>query len=129
MTRDRGGSPTVRVQVTRGAMGAWEVPRGFGRHYRQCARSPASFAVLRDLLGLVGYNASDAYVRRLSLRERVELEVYATREHASASDCIVRRHPRPAHLPPPWRGQVVEGVQSAARFDAPTRLLAPTEVH
>jgi hypothetical protein len=119
---------TTRVQVTRGATGAWDVPRGFGRHYRACAKNPASLVVLRSLLALVGYDASDAYLRRLSLRERVELEVYAAREHASASDCVVRRHPRPAELPPPWCGQVVPGVQSAARHDAPTPLRASTEL-
>jgi hypothetical protein len=77
--------------------------------------------VLRSLLGLVGYDASDLYVRRLSLRERVEIEVYATREHASASDNPVQRHPRPSHLPPPWRGHHMH-------TNSPTLLRAPTEV-
>jgi len=111
----------TRVRVVDGAAGAWwVVPRGFGSHYARCARDPAPLSVLCDLLGLVGYDASTAYVGRLSLRERVELEVYATREHASASDNPVQRHPRPSHLPPPWRGH-------ALRTDRPTLLRAPTE--
>jgi hypothetical protein len=77
-------------------------------------------SILRSILGLVGYDASVAYLGRLSLRERVELEVYATREYASASDNPVQRHPRPTHLPPPWRGH-------ALRTDRPTLLRAPTE--
>ena len=61
------------------------------------------------------------YLRGLSLRERVELQVHAAREHASASDNPVQRLPRPSHLPPPWRGHAI-------RTDAPTVLRAPSEV-
>ena len=100
---------------------SWIVPHGFGRHYAECAKDPAPVGVLRDILGLIGYDASLAYLRGLSLRERVELQVHAAREHASASDNPVQRLPRPSHLPPPWRGHAI-------RTDAPTVLRAPSEV-
>jgi hypothetical protein len=106
---------------------SWVVPHGFGRHYARCARTPASPVFLRDLLALVGYDASDAYVRRLSLRERVEVEVYATREHAAASDNPVQRHPRPSHLPPPWRGQEVRR-DFGIDYPSATVLRAPSEL-
>ncbi len=111
---------TTRVRIAGEPSDGWDVPRGFGRHYVQCARDPAPLTTLRDILGLVGYDASVAYLGRLSLRERVDLEVHATREHLSASDNPVRRLPRPSHLPPPWRG-------NALRYDSPTVLRAPTE--
>jgi hypothetical protein len=106
----------VRVSVSEW----WTVPHGFGRHYARCASDPAPLDVLRDILGLVGYDASEAYLRTLTLFQRVELEVHAAREHASASDAPIRRLPRPSHLPPPWRGHVF-------RTDEPTVLRAPTE--
>ena len=117
-------SGTTRVRVQKGYTGissVWDVPSGFGSHYARCAKDPATISVLRSMLGLVGYDASSDFVGRLSFRDRVELEVYASREHAAASDNRVQRHPRPTILPPPWRG-------NALRSDAPTVLRAPNEV-
>lgn len=82
----------------------WDVPIGFGAAYARCVFDPCRPSVLRDILGLVGFDASEEVIEGWTLRQRVEAEVYAAREHASASDNPVQRHPRPAWLPEPWRG-------------------------
>jgi hypothetical protein len=93
----------------------WRVPRGFGRVYADTAKHDLALAlavkpgevigIVIDLLGLVGYTATIEQVANWDLRRRVEAIVYASTEHARASDNPVRRHPRPSWLPErSWQG-------------------------
>jgi hypothetical protein len=82
----------------------WLVPYGFGRIYREVALTPKDPSALRDLLLLVGYRVPLASLQRWPLRKRVEAEVHASVEHLRASDNAIKRHPRPAWMPEPFRG-------------------------
>ena len=92
----------------------WDVPRGFVALYRRVARHDLELAgagkpgqvigEVRDVLLLVGYEASIAVVSEWSLRKRVEASVYAATVHARAGDNPVQRHPKPKWLPKPWKG-------------------------
>jgi hypothetical protein len=81
-----------------------------GAHARTAA-DPATPEVLRDLLALVGYEASVEAISGWSLERRVEAEVYAVNVHLRASDNEpLRAYPRPAWLPAPWLGpDAIEG--------------------
>lgn len=92
----------------------WHVPRGFGRIYRDAAKAdlawvpsgtPDKISSVIALLGLIGYEAPREQVAAWDLRRRVEAIVYASTEHARASDNPVQRHPRPSWLPDrSWQG-------------------------
>jgi len=90
----------------------WLVPYGFGRLYKAVAlqhiesthTGDAQLQVLRDLLGLVGYEASIETLQRWGLRKRVDAHVYCANVHARASDNPIRRCRRPFWLPEPWTG-------------------------
>ena len=92
----------------------WHVPRGFGRIYRDVAKDDLAWVTsggidkissVIGLLGLVGYDATRAQVATWDLRRRVEAIVYATTEHARASDNPVQRHPQLSWLPDrAWQG-------------------------
>lgn len=94
--------------------GRWSVPRGFGEAYKRFVRADlelvgrgrpgAVITGVRDLLLLVGYDASRETIANWPLRKRVEAAVYAATEHARAGDNPVRRHPKPRWLPKPWCG-------------------------
>jgi hypothetical protein len=106
-------APKVTKIKVRGE--TWSVPRGFGRAYARAAKHDFTLALsgkpgevvgtVIDLLALVGYHATAVQVIDWDLRRRVEAVVYASTEHARASDNPVQRHPRPTWLPEdPWRG-------------------------
>lgn len=79
-------------------------PPGFKGAYERAVRHPASPRVLADILSLVGYDVEPETIERWTLQKRVEVEVWACREHLVASDNPLRRHPRPSWLPEPWKG-------------------------
>lgn len=79
-------------------------PAGFKATWARIAREPAEPAALRDLLALVGYDASAEAIAGWPMERRVEAEAYATNVHLRASDNVLRRHPRPSWLPEPWGG-------------------------
>ncbi len=93
----------------------WEVPRGFGSQYRDAAREQLAelakgkpgevIGRIRDLLVLIGYEASTSVVAEWDLRKRVEAEVYALNVHLRASDNPIQAHPKLAWLPDPWKGE------------------------
>lgn len=99
----------------------WHVPRGFGAEYRRCVAWRKGVDPARrdrevsDLLGLVGYEVSPETVGGWSNRERVDAEVWAAREHLTASDVPLPRCPRPDWLPEPWMGP--EGSATPLRAD------------
>ena len=93
----------------------WRVPRGFGKAYLRTAKDDLELAAkgkpgevirtVRDLLCLVGYEATVDQVADWELRKRVEAVVYAATEHLRASDNPGPRHPLPSWLPErPWQG-------------------------
>jgi hypothetical protein len=100
----------------------WKVPRGFGRVYARAVKADLNLiragkpgeviGGIRDVLALVGYEATIEQVADWSLRKRVEASIYAATEYARAGDNPVQRHPRPSWLPAdPWKGpQRGEGV-------------------
>ena len=102
-----GGLPGWRFET-------WQVPRGFGRLYRDEAKRqladlargrPGSvISVVADLLRLIGYEASRATIADWPLRKRVEAVVYAATVHARAGDNPVQRHPELEWLPESWNG-------------------------
>lgn len=104
---------TTRITVMRGEH--WEVPRGFGSQYRDAAREQLAelakgkpgevIGRIRDLLLLIGYEASVSVVAEWDLRKRVEAEVYALNVHLRASDNPIQAHPKLAWLPDPWKGE------------------------
>lgn len=112
-----------RCTTIRVAGETWVVPRGFGAAYKREAKwqldqlhpkgkrfphasKPGKVvARLRSLLALIGYEARLETVANWTLRQRVTLAVYAEREHLSASDNPVRRHPKPRWLPAPYLGK------------------------
>ena len=99
------------VKTTRISVGdeQWDVPRGFGREYQRIAahEKKAPVAGLADLIGLIGYTASDEEMASWPLRKRVELTVYAANVHMRASDNPMQRHPRLEWLPEAWTGPPV----------------------
>jgi len=84
----------------------WQVPYGFGRSYVDEAIDPADAKTLRDIMNLVGWDPDPQDVETWPLRMRVEAVVYCGREHLSASDNPVQRHPVPEWLRgiEPWKG-------------------------
>lgn len=92
---------TVRIQIpiSYGKVEVWSVPRGFAKEYIRRARIPCSAAVWCDMMSLVGYTLSEDTYNRITLQQRIEAEIFASREHLSASDNPVQRHPRPLWLP------------------------------
>lgn len=105
----KGRTTTITVRGER-----WDVPRGFGAIYRRVARHDLELIAagkpgqvigeIRDVLLLVGYEASIAVVSDWPLRQRVEASVYAATVHARAGDNPVQAHPKPKWLPDPWKG-------------------------
>jgi len=79
-------------------------PPGFKTAYVRVARDPASASVLRDILGLVGYDVTVDTIRNWSREQRVSAEVWAANAHLRASDNILRKCPQPDWLPAPWAG-------------------------
>lgn len=108
-----GRMKTTRITVMRGVH--WEVPRGFGVQYREAAREQLEelskgkpgevIGRIRDLLLLIGYEASISTVAEWDLRKRVEAEVYALNVHLRASDNPIQAHPKLTWLPEPWKGK------------------------
>lgn len=107
---------TIRVNGDR-----WDVPRGFGEEYLRTAREEGErlgkghpgevIGVIRDLLGLIGYDAPVEAVADWPARKRIEAVVYARNVHARASDNPIQPHPKLDWLPEPWRGpETGEGV-------------------
>lgn len=88
----------VRIPITWEKTEVWEVPHGFGQEYQRRARNPISAAVWCDILGLVGFEVTPTMFKKLTLKQVVESEIYATREHLSASDNAIQRHPKPEWL-------------------------------
>lgn len=68
-------------------------------------RGKLTARLVSDMLGLIGIIPPDN-IERWTRNELLLVYDYAAREHASASDCIVRRRPRPALL----EGSRVAGV-------------------
>lgn len=110
----------------------WHVPRGFGRVYRDFAHDelelagllhiPTIIGQIRRTLERVGYTASTATITNWPLRQRVEARVWASIEHARASDNPIPRHPPLPWLEKlkPWQG----AWQGEGAFAGPT----PTEI-
>jgi len=120
----------------------WRVPRGFGRAYARAARDDLALVraakpgkiigSVRDLLALIGYEATIEQVADWDLRRRVEAVVYAATEYARASDNPIQRHPRPSWLPKdPWKGPPVDTSRIRAdlrgAFAGPSGTPIPTE--
>ena len=91
------------------------MPRGFGAVYLRILRDHFDLLAagepgkliseVIDLLALIGYHATVEQVADWDLRQRVEAVIYASTEHARASDNSVRRHTRPRWLPErAWQG-------------------------
>lgn len=107
------------------AFGKLIAPRGFGASYRRIAQLQAELiakgkpgeviGMIRDVLGLIGYEASISDVADWDAQKRVEAHAYAYNVHARASDNPIQRHPKPPWLPEPWEGPTrsVLGVESA----------------
>jgi hypothetical protein len=109
----------------------WMVPYGFGKEYRRLAlehiyhyktgKPERLFETVSDILGLVGYEASEEAIKRWGVRKRVEAQVHASNEHLRASDNPIRRHPRPSWMPDPWlgpeRGEGIFGAPGPTRLD------------
>lgn len=96
---------SLRATATRPAsVETWEVPRGFGATYQRIAQRAVSARVLRDIISLVGYTATDETIAGWDARKRVELIAYAANCHARASDNPIQRHPPLPWLPEPWQG-------------------------
>lgn len=118
----------------------WDVPRGFGRLYRDEARRQLALlgrgrpgeitTTVIDLMSLVGYAPTREAVADWPLRKRVEAVIYAATCYARASDNAVRRHPAPEWLLNyiPWQGPPadVSRIRADLRgaFAGPT----PTEI-
>jgi hypothetical protein len=94
--------------------GTWSVPRGFGAAYKRIAaiharllaadRPGQVIQMVRDLLGLVGFDATPEAIAEWDARKRVEAHVFAAYEHSRASDNPIPIHPKLAWLPAPWAG-------------------------
>lgn len=121
-----------RLTHVRTPFGPLVAPRGFGATYRRAAMAQWALTSagkpgevigpLRDLLLLVGYDASIGTVAEWTAQERIEAEVYAANVHLRASDNAVQRHPKPEWLPEPWGGpEVGDGIFSGP---SPTTLEA-----
>lgn len=102
---------TVKVKTRLGMLTA---PRGFGATYKRLANQEALcirrghpgevIGVIRDLLGLIRYEASIEAVSDWDAQKRIEATAYAANVHARASDNPVQRHPKPAWIPDPCPG-------------------------
>ena len=123
-TMNEADTVTVRTHL-----GALTAPRGFGAAYKREAARQAELVArgepgkiisgLQMVLRLVGFDASTEVVADWDLQRRVEVSVYAAYEHLSASDNPVRRHPRPAWLPEPWRGPPDERFLGGSNLPTP----------
>lgn len=105
----RGRTTRIRVHGE-----TWDVPFYFGVAYSSALahlekHGDGSLDILRDVLGLVGYDVSIMTLTTWPLRKKVEAYVFAWYEHLSAGDNPVPRHPKLDWLPEPWRGPEQEG--------------------
>lgn len=119
----------------------WHVPRGFGRQYLECVKEqhPATLqpgeylARVRNLLLLIGYEATTEQISEWPLRKRIEAEIYARNVHLRASDNIMQAYPPPDWLPQPWQGDprdvshIREDLRGAFEGPGPTRIVEDRE--